>query len=503
MTGPISTTAGKLADLHDRLAERAADGDVPGRCPETRTMIDTLVDAGTFAELETMGGRAITGHGEIDGRTVCLYGLTADRTGPSRADLDKVIRLYELALSTGRPVVGITAGADGPPADGMSGIAALGGLLQATVRASGIVPQISVVLGSVCGDLAFPPAMADVVVMVQTGSLALADPATTATMTPDEPAPEGVGTADAHLRRSGLAHHVADDPQDAADFVRDLLAHLPANNQATAPRLPVDHSPDENSPTDDDLELDTIIPDAPDLPYDVRDVIERLVDDGVFLELQAGRAANIVTGFGHLDGHSVGVVANQSNHLAGYLDIAAAQKAARFVRTCDAFNLPIVTLVDVPGFLTSADEEANGLIRCSATLVHAYGEASVPMITVVLRKAYGAAYLAMGSRHLGADTALAWPTARIAPAAASDAVRRAAAARVQAGAPGPDVESQLWHLQADYERDHLNPYAAARLGQLDAVVPPSATRAHLATALRLLRTKMVTPPARKHGNIPL
>lgn len=501
MTGSISTTAGKPADRQDRLADRAAGGGSGHRA--TRTMIDTLFDAGTFTELEALSSRAITGHGEVDGRAVCVYGLVA-ADAPTRADLDKVVRLVELALTTGRPVVGITAAADGPPDDGLSGVAALGALLRTTVRASGVIPQISVTLGPVIGDLVFPPAMVDFVVMVKSGSLALSDPATIATMTPDEPAPDGVGGADFHLRRSGLVHHVADDPQDAADVVRDLLAHLPANNRSIAPRLTVVHSPDENSPTDDDLELDTVIPAAPDLPYDVRDVIERLVDGGAFLELQADRAANIVTGFGHLDGHSVGVVANQPKHLAGYLDIAAAEKAARFVRTCDAFNLPVVTLVDVPGFLTSAGEEANGLIRCSAKLVHAYGEASVPMITVVLRKAYGAAYLAMGSRAIGADTALAWPTARIAPAAASVAVRRAAEARgPESGTPGPDVESQLWKLQAEYEREHLNPDAAARLGQLDAVVAPSTTRAHVATALRLLRTKMVMPAARKHGNIPL
>lgn len=504
MTGSSSTTTGKLADLHDRLAHRAASGSSAA----ARSVIDNLFDTGTFVETDTMSGRpgqALTGHGTVDGRAVCVYGLTpAEGTGPGRTDCDKVVRLIDLALTTGRPIVAITASAGGPPDDGMAGVGALGEILHATIRASGVVPQVSVIVGEIHGDLALPPALADVAVMVRKSSLLLSDPAMITVVTGEEVDVDDTGGADIHLRWSGLAHQVADEPWDAADFVRDLLSHLPANNQAPAPRSAGESTPDEKAPTEEDVELDTIIPDSPDLPYDVREIIWRLLDGGGFLELQAGRADNVITGFGHLDGHSIGVVANQPRHLAGYLDIAAAEKAARFVRTCDTFNLPVLTLVDVPGFLPNADQEADGLIRCSAKMVHAYGEASVPKITVVLRKAYGAAYLAMGSKQLGGDTVLAWPTARIAPVPASAAVQRVFAARLrQATERGEDVESLLWELHTDYERDHLNPYDAAGLGHLDRVVPPSQTRAHIAAALHLLRTKMITLPARKHGNIPL
>lgn len=503
MTGSSITTASKLHDLHDRLADRTTSDHIVAR-----SVIDHLFDTGTFTETDAMTGRpgqVITGNGTIDGRSVCVYGLTpAQDTRPDRSDCEKVVRLIDLALTTGRPIVAITASIDGPPDDGMAGVGALGGILAATIKASGVVPQVSVIVGAVRGDFVFPPALADFVVMVQQSSLMLSDPTTVSVVTGEDVDVNDIGGAETHLRWSGLAHQVVNEPGDAADFVRDLLAHLPANNAAHAPRSTDEPPPDPDDPTADDRELDAIIPDSPDLPYDVREIIGRLVDGGELLELQADRAPNVVTGFGQVDGHSVGVVANQPRHLAGYLDMAATEKAARFVRTCDSFNLPILTLVDVPGFVPYPEQETDGLIRCCSKMLHAYGEASVPKITVVLRKGYGTAYLAMGSKQLGGDTTLAWPTARIAPVPASAAVQRDFAARLQHAAErGQDIESLLWALHTEYERDHVNPYEAANLGHLDQVVPPSQTRAHIASALRLLRNKMTTLPVRKHGNIPL
>jgi propionyl-CoA carboxylase beta chain len=309
------------------------------------------------------------------------------------------------------------------------------------------------------------------------------------------------------MEKSGVAHYVASGEQDALDYVRELLGYLPSNNQATAPRLapsdPIDGAI-ADSLTAEDLELDTLIPDSPNTPYDMHEVIRRILDDDEFLEVQEGRARNIIVGFGRVDGRSVGIVANQPTAFAGTLDIDASEKAARFVRTCDCFNIPIITLVDVPGFLPGTDQEFNGIIRRGAKLLYAYGEATVGKITVITRKAYGGAYDVMGSKHMGADLNLAWPTAQIAVMGASGAVGFVYRKRLlEAAKNGDDVDALRLELQNEYEDTLVNPYVAAERGYVDAVIPPSHTRGQIVTALRLLERKMVTLPPKKHGNIPL
>ena len=317
---------------------------------------------------------------------------------------------------------------------------------------------------------------------------------------------EELGGAHTHMAKSGTVHYVASGEQDALDYVRDLLSYLPPNNYADPPRYPSVPATGsiEESLNSEDLELDTLIPDSPNQPYDMHEVISRILDDDEFLEVQAGYATNILIGFGLVDGRSVGIVANQPTQFAGCLDINASEKAARFIRTCDAFNIPIVLLVDVPGFLPGTEQEYNGIIRRGAKLLYAYGEATVPKITVITRKSYGGAYCVMGSKDMGADVVVAWPTAQIAVMGASGAVGFVYRKELKdAAAEGKDVDSLRLELQQTYEDTLVNPYIAAERGYVDAVIPPSHTRGYVATALRLLERKVTQVPPKKHGNIPL
>lgn len=312
---------------------------------------------------------------------------------------------------------------------------------------------------------------------------------------------ETLGGARQHNEVTGTATYLAEDESDALDFLRELLEFLPSNNLAEAPLLEHDQSPD---PTEDDLALDELIPDSANQPYDMRDVIAAVVDDGHFLEMQELYAPSVMIGYARVEGHTIGIVANQPMQFAGTLDIAASEKAARFVRHCDAFNIPILTLVDVPGFLPGTDQEFNGIIRRGAKLLYAYAEATVPLITVITRKAYGGAYIVMGSKKLGADINLAWPTAQIGVMGASGAVeilyRRDLKAAAEAG---EDVEAKRQELITQYEEHLLNPYQATQLGYVDAVIAPSETRENIVRGLRGLRDKRASTPAKKHGNIPL
>jgi propionyl-CoA carboxylase beta chain len=317
---------------------------------------------------------------------------------------------------------------------------------------------------------------------------------------------EELGGAHTHMAKSGTAHYVASGEQDAFDYVRDLLSYLPPNNFTDPPKYPapVPEGSIEENLTAEDLELDTLIPDSANQPYDMHEVITRILDDDEFLEVQSGYAENIVVGFGRIDGHTVGIVANQPTHFAGCLDINASEKAARFVRTCDCFNIPIVMLVDVPGFLPGTGQEFNGIIRRGAKLLYAYGEATVPKITVITRKAYGGAYCVMGSKDMGCDVNVAWPTAQIAVMGASGAVGFVYRQQLaEAARNGEDVDALRLHLQQEYEDTLVNPYIAAERGYVDAVIPPSHTRGYIATALRLLERKIAQVPPKKHGNIPL
>jgi propionyl-CoA carboxylase beta chain len=353
----------------------------------------------------------------------------------------------------------------------------------------------------------YSPALTDFVVMVdQTSQMFITGPDVIKTVTGEDVTMEELGGAHTHMAKSGTAHYVASGEQDAFDYVRDLLSYLPPNNFTDPPRyaVPVPEGAIEDNLTAEDLELDTLIPDSANQPYDMHEVITRILDDDEFLEVQSGYAQNIVIGFGRIDGHPVGIVANQPTHFAGCLDIDASEKAARFVRTCDCFNIPIVMLVDVPGFLPGTDQEYNGIIRRGAKLLYAYGEATVPKITVITRKAYGGAYCVMGSKDMGCDVNVAWPTAQIAVMGASGAVGFVYRQQLgEAAKNGDDVDALRLQLQQEYEDTLVNPYIAAERGYVDAVIPPSHTRGYIGTALRLLERKIAQMPPKKHGNIPL
>ncbi|MFT4201798.1 acyl-CoA carboxylase subunit beta [Gordonia sp. (in: high G+C Gram-positive bacteria)] len=528
----IHTTAGKLADLRNRLDEAAHPvGEdaiekvhAQGRLT-ARERVALLLDDDSFVEIDALarhrsnsfgmgasrplGDGVVAGYGTVDGREVCVYSQDATVYDGALGEVygEKIIKVMDLALKTGRPVVGIIDGAGARLQEGVVALAKYGEIFQRNIRSSGVIPQISVVMGAATGTHVYSPALSDFVVMVdEDATMYAADPEVIEIVTGAKVTEQELGGARAHMAKSGTVHYVAKDEKDALEQVSALLSYLPSNNRAESPRLPgtATEGAIADNLTPEDLELNSIVPDSPNQPYDIREVITRVLDEGEFLEVQAGRAENIVIGFGRIDGISVGVVANQPTHLAGCLDIDASDKAARFIRTCDAFNVPIVTFVDVPGFLPGTDQEHDGAIRHGAKLLYAYGEATVGKITVVTRKAVGGAYDVMGSKHLGGDVNLAWPTAQIAVDTASGAVGTVYRKEIQeAKDKGEDVDALMLRLQEEYEDSLITPYVAAERGYLDAVIPPSHTRGQLVTALRLLERKMVVVPPRKHGNIPL
>jgi propionyl-CoA carboxylase beta chain len=377
-----------------------------------------------------------------------------------------------------------------------------GEIFRRNVHASGVIPQISMIMGSCAGGHVYSPAVTDFTVMVDgTSNMFITGPDVIKTVTGEDVSMEDLGGARTHNTKSGNAHYMGSDEEDAIEYVKALLSYLPQNNLDEVPSYDDDAELDF---TDVDRTLDTIIPDSPNQPYDMHEVIRAVLDDEEFLEVQELFAPNIVVGFGRVEGHSVGIVANQPMQFAGTLDIDASEKAARFVRFCDAFNIPVLTFVDVPGFLPGTDQEWNGIIRRGAKLIYAYAEATVPLITVITRKAYGGAYDVMGSKHLGADINVAWPTAQIAVMGAQGAaniVYRKELAALQK--EGGDVEARRAELIDEYEMTLANPYIAAERGYVDAVIAPHETRVEIVRSLRLLRSKRESLPAKKHGNIPL
>jgi propionyl-CoA carboxylase beta chain len=529
----IHTTAGKLADLRGRLAE--AEAPVGAEAIEkvhakgkltARERILHLLDEGSFVELDALarhrstnfglasrrplGDGVVSGYGTVDGREVCIFSQDATVFGGSLGEVygEKIVKVMDLALKTGRPLIGINDGAGARIQEGVVSLGLYGEIFHRNVRASGVIPQISLIMGAAAGGHVYSPALTDFVVMVdKTSQMFITGPDVIKTVTGEDVTMEDLGGAHTHMTKSGTATYVASDEDDALDYVREVLSYLPSNNKAEAPRLAVAEPAAgsiEETVNEEDLELDSLIPDSPNQPYDMHEVIARILDDDEFLEIQAQYATNIIVGFGRVDGRSVGIVANQPTQFAGCLDINASEKAARFVRTCDCFNIPIVTLVDVPGFLPGTEQEYNGIIRRGAKLLYAYGEATVGKITVITRKAYGGAYDVMGSKHMGADVNLAWPTAQIAVMGASGAVGFVYRSQLkEAAAKGEDVDALRLQLQQEYEDTLVNPYVAAERGYVDAVIPPSHTRGQIATALRLLERKMVSMPPKKHGNIPL
>lgn len=527
-----STTAGKIADFKARRAEantpmgETALNKVRGQGRMTaRERLDYLLDEGSFIETDQLarhrthdfglyGKRPVTdgivtGWGTIDGREVCIFSQDGTVFGGALGEVygEKMIKIMELAVTTGRPLIGLYEGAGARIQDGAVSLDMIARTFYHNINASGVVPQISVIMGACAGGNAYSPALTDFVVMVnQTSKMFVTGPDVIKTVTGEMTTQEELGGASAHMAAAGNSHYTASSDEDALEFVQELVGFLPSNNRSMAPREDYDReegSIDDNL-TPDDLRLDHIIPDSPASPYDVRDIIESLTDDGDYLEIQADRAENVVIAFGRIEGESIGFVANQPTQLAGCLDIDASEKAARFIRTCDAFNIPVVMLVDVPGFLPGAGQEHNGILRRGAKLLYAYGEATVPKITVTMRKAYGGAYCVMGSKGLGADVNLAWPTAQIAVMGAAGAVgflhRKELAKAVE---NDEDVFALTQAFEQEYENHMLNPYMAAERGLIDAVILPSETRGHISRNLRLLRNKHVQRPARKHGNIPL
>jgi propionyl-CoA carboxylase beta chain len=515
------TTAERLAELR-RQRERALAGGGPEAVERqhargkltARERIELLLDEGSFTEtdafavhrargfgiedVEALGDGVVTGHGTIDGRRVCVFSQDFTVFGGSLGEVfaAKVTKVMDLAMHMGVPVIGLNDSGGARIQEGVVSLGGYGDIFLRNVRASGVVPQISAVLGPCAGGAVYSPAITDFVLMVKdTSHMFITGPNVIRAVTGEEVSMEELGGATSHATRSGVAHFAEDDEPACLARIAELLSYLPANNLERPPALDPEPDADRLVP-----ELDTFLPDSANVAYDVRDLIAHVVDAGELLEVAELHAPNLVVGFARIDGRAVGIVANQPSHLAGVLDIASSEKGARFVRTCDAFNLPIVTFVDVPGFLPGVEQEYDGIIRHGAKLLYAYGEASVPLVTVIVRKAYGGAYDVMGSKHLGADVNLAWPSAEIAVMGAKGAVAILHRRELEAADDPAALEAEF---EERYARELANPWRAAERGFVDAVIEPSETRRELIRALRLTETKRAEVPARKHGNIPL
>ena len=479
-----------------------------------RERLDLLLDPGSFVELDAfvvhraeefgldeqriLGDGVVTGHGTVDGRLVFVYSqdFTVFGGSLSEAHAEKICKVMDLAMRTGAPIIGLN---DSGGARIQEGVVSLGGYAEIFLRntlASGVVPQLSVIMGPCAGGAVYSPAITDVTIMVDgTSYMFVTGPDVVRAVTHEEVDRERLGGAATHTQVSGVAHLAAPDEAAALDLARRVLAFLPQNNLGTPPRRPT-ADPAERR----DARLDAIVPDEPTRAYDMKTVIASIADDGEFLELQPDWAANIITGFAHLGGWSVGIVAQQPMVLAGALDIDASDKAARFVRFCDAFNVPLVTLVDVPGFLPGVAQEHGGIIRHGAKLLYAYCEATVPKLTVITRKAYGGAYDVMSSKHIRGDVNLAWPTAEIAVMGVEGAVNIIFRDRI---AHADDAAAERARLVREYQERFAHPYIAAARGYVDDVIEPSETRPRLIRSLEMLAGKRDRNPARKHGNIPL
>jgi len=511
--------ARRLREAVDEPAAAAADKQHAAGKRTARERIAELLDPGSFVEMDSFvehratafgvdrthpaGDGVVTGYGTVDGRTVCVYAQDFTVFGGSVGEEHgrKITKVQDLALRIGAPIIGILDGGGARIQEGVAGLTQFAEIFRRNVAASGVIPQISLICGPCAGGAVYSPALTDFIVMVDgTGHMFITGPDVITAVTGEQVGFDELGGATTHTERSGVAHFAAVDETAAIDYVKELLAYLPSNNMTDPPVFDTGTTTLEPSPQDE--ALDSIIPDSDSVPYDMAAVVTTVLDDGEFLEIQPQYAPNILIGFGRIEGHSVGVIANQPMAMAGTLDIAAAEKAARFVRTCDMFAVPVLTLVDVPGFLPGTDQEWNGIIRRGAKLIYAYAEATVPLVTVITRKAYGGAYIVMGSKQLGADINLAWPSAQIAVMGAAGAVNivgRKALAKL----PPDEQDAERARLIADYEDTLINPYEAAKRGFLDAVIRPSDTRAQVASALRTLRSKRATNLPRKHGNIPL
>jgi propionyl-CoA carboxylase beta chain len=526
-TPDLSTTAAKIANLRTRFDEAVTAPEKIAQEKQhakgkmtARERIELLVDNGSFVEFDEYvrhrttafgmdrnrpyGDSVVTGVATIHGRTVAVYSQDFTTFGGSLGEVsgDKIIKVMEYALQGGMPIIGILDSGGARIQEGVLALSKYGEIFRLNTRSSGVIPQISIIMGPAAGGAVYGPALTDFVVMVdKTSQMFVTGPDVIKTVTGEDVGMEELGGALTHNTRSGVAHYLADDEDDAIDYVRTLLGFLPDNNMAEIPNYESDF---EFETTDADRTLNTVIPDSANQPYDIHTVIEHVVDDGEFIEVQPLFAPNIVIGLGRVEGRSVGIIANQPSQMAGTLNIEAGEKASRFVRFCDAFSIPIVTLVDVPGYLPGTDQEWTGVIRRGAKLIYAYAEATVPMVTVILRKAYGGAYIVMGSKQLGADVNLAWPTAEIAVMGGQGAVNILYRGEIRkAEEAGEDVAAVRTRLANEYTYSVTSPFLAAERGEIDGIIEPANTRVAIAKALRSLRGKRAELPPKKHGNIPL
>jgi acetyl-CoA carboxylase carboxyltransferase component len=479
-----------------------------------RERIDLLLDDGSFEELDVFathrahgfgmeerriaGDGAVTGFGAIDGRAVAVYAYDATVLGGSLGEVtaEKIVKVQDLALRDRVPIIGINDSGGARIQEGVVALAGYADIFFRNVRASGVIPQLSLIAGPCTGGAVYSPAITDFIFIVAgTGYMFITGPEVIRVTTGEEVSFDELGGGEVHNVRSGVAHFLPPTEKECMEQVRQLLAFLPSSNRERPPFKPTADDPERADP-----ELQGIVPDSPNLPYDMRSVITRIVDDGEFLEVQPFFAQNIVVGFGRLGGHPVGVVGNQPKVLAGAIDINASVKAARFIRFCDAFEIPLVSLVDVPGYLPGTAQEHGGIIRHGAKLLYAYAEATVPKLTVITRKDYGGAYCVMAPKQMGADLNLAWPSAEIAvmgPEAAVNIIYK----RDLAAASDPAARRK--DLVAEYTQRFANPYVAAERGYIDDVIEPKETRWALIRGLEICLKKTVERPQRKHGNIPL
>ena len=505
--------ARKEQALHAGSEEAVARQHARGKMT-ARERVEELLDPGSFVELDALarhrsagdgldGNRpytdgVITGWGMVDGRRIFVFSQDFTVFGGSLGEVfaEKIHKVMDMATAVGAPFVGINDGAGARIQEGVVALDSYGGIFRRNTLASGVIPQISVIMGPCAGGAVYSPALTDFVFMVEeTSYMFITGPDVVKAETGEDVSLQDLGGANAHATRSGVAHFVAQDDKTCLAEVRTLLSFLPSSNAEAPPWVAPRDDPGRQAPA-----LAELLPDHADRPYDMTDVIAAVVDDGYLFQYAPRWARNMVCGLARLDGHVVGIVANQPEVLAGVLDIDSAEKAARFVRTCDAFGIPIVTFVDVPGFLPGTDQEYGGIIRHGAKLLYAFCEATVPRIQVITRKAYGGAYVVMGSKAIGADLAFAWPTAELAvmgPAGAVDILHRRAIAEAA------DPATVRAELAADYVQHHANPWVAAERGYVDDVIEPAMTRAVLVQGLAMLRSKRAEPASRKHGNVPL
>ena len=512
-TGAATLEEMRKEALHAGGAERIEKQHAKGKLT-ARERLDLFLDNGSFTELDMFvrhrlhdfgmqdnrpyGDGVVTGYGTVDGRKVFVFAHDFTVFGGSLSETfsKKICKVMDLAMKVGAPIIGFN---DSGGARIQEGVVSLGGYADIFLRntlASGVVPQISLVLGPCAGGAVYSPAITDFVIMVKNIShMFVTGPGVVKTVTHEDVSFEELGGADTHATKSGVAHFAAKDEVTAIKQARQLLSYLPSNNLESPPVVMSDDPPDRELP-----ELDSLVPDSPNKAYDMRHVIHAITDHGVFEEIHADFARNIVVGLARLGGRSVGIIGNQPAHLAGALDINSSIKGGRFVRFCDAFNIPLITLVDVPGFLPGTDQEWGGIIRHGAKLLYAYCEATVPKITVIIRKAYGGAYDVMSSKHIRSDINLAWPNAEIAVMGSKGAVEILWKRDI---ANAQDPEALTERLSEEYRQKFANPYVAAEHGFIDDIIEPRHTRSRLIDALEMLTNKVDSNPAKKHGNIPL